>query len=301
MLTTLMLHLQECRSIYCGGFGHLSTVDSCSDGGIEVLSDEFSICLNFTFVHPTSITTFQKIMSNFTDYLPSWGGLGVVDSVYYKVGGSAVPMAIVTLIIPRNKITYHALINTIKQRLSDKSIVVVEQEKIEIVYSVSEYSRFMISNQKSSFGHYIPYWMDRILSENTNEPTIARNLNDVYHVYEPWLVNNEGFGAPVDFRPRITKLSFCNQVELQQHEIEVFRDIVLYNRINDKFIFENNFVAVRDKETNRLTVRVCLEDFLNGVITSAAGSSSHVFRLSFTSRLATLLMFVFTGTCMQHL
>jgi len=298
MLETLMLHFQECRPIYCGGNGQLSTEDSCRDGGIEVLSDEFSICLNFSFVRPTSLPTFQKIMSNFTDYLPSWGGLGVVDSVYYKVGGSVVPMAIVTLIIQRNELTYKALINIIKQQIADKSIVDVEQEKIEIVYSVSEYSRFMLSHQESSFGYYVPYWMDRMLSENENEPTIAHNINDVDHVYEPWLVNNEGFGAPVDFRPRITKLSFCNQVELHQHEIEVFRDIVVYNRINDKFIFENNFVAVRDIETSRLKVRVCLEDFLNEDITSTSMSSAPVFRLSFTSRLATLLMFVFTDMCM---
>ena len=290
------MYLQECRPIYCGGYGHLSTEDSCSDDGIEVLSDVFSICLNFTFVRPISLTTFQDIMTFFTEYLPSWGGLGSVDSVYYKLCGSAVSVAIVTLNIQRNELTYKALINTIKQQLANKSIVVVvEQETIAIVHSVSEYSRFVVSYQESSFGNFVPYWSHN-LYVNENEPAIAQQLNINDHIYEPWIDLSS-----VNIRPRITKLSFCRQVELLQRDIEIIHDIALYIRINDKFVFENNFVAVRDKETNRLTVRVCLEDFLNEDITSASMSSAPVFRLSYTSSLAILLMFVFTGLCMQHL
>ena len=234
-------------------------------------------------------------MSNFTDYLPSWGGLGTLDSVYYKLQGSAVSVAIVTLIIPRNELTYKALINKIKQQLSDTSIVVVEQEKVSIVYSVSEYSRFVLSYQESSFGHYVPVW-SHILNGNENELTISQKVNITDHMYEPWLVRNEGFHlSTLDFRPRITKLSFCRQVELLQQDIEIIHDITVYIRINDKFVFDYNFVARRDKENDSLTIRVCLEDFLDEDNTSVSGSSS----LNFTFRLAAL-MFVFTCMCIQR-
>jgi len=245
---------QDCRPVFCEGNHLVSKHNSCPDIDDEILNQEFRLCLNITYNPPISLNIFQQIMSNFSDQLPMWNNLGIMDWAYYKIKDKTVAYAITTMSIKRNKRSYKIMIKRIKRGLAHQVIAMVNEKKIQVVQHISDYCEFSLSNH----GKIIPSWTKELLSKNGYGHILRPSLIESEFVFEKLDLSENGRFVSVS-RPQITKLSFCRHVELKQHEATIIEGVVLYVNLTGRLVFD--FVATRDLDTADVLVRVCLEDF----------------------------------------
>jgi len=243
--------------VFCEGNSLVSKDNSCPDNDVEVLIEEFGLCLNITFDPTISLITFSQIMSNFSDILPMWGNPAIIDSIFYKMTDDSVAYAILIMSTKKTR-TYSTMIKRIKRILA-KIIVVKtnEKEKIRLLQNLSDYCGFSESSLKSGRGKFIPLWMDKVFKSNGNE-IIGETISEsdfIFEALETTDISIHGSGV----KTQITKLSLCRQVELMKHEATVVEDVVLYVNLTGKLVFD--FVATLDMDTADVHVRVCLEDF----------------------------------------
>jgi len=240
--------------VFCEGNHLVSQHNACPDIDDEILNQEFRLCLNITYNPPISFNIFQQIMSNFSEQLPMWNNLGIMDWVYYKIKDETVAYAITTMSIERNKRSYKFMIKRIKRGLSHQVIAMVNEKKFQVVQHISDYCEFSLSNH----GKIIPSWTKELLSKNGYEHILRPSLIESDFIFEKLDLSENGRFVSVS-RPQITKLSFCRHVELKQHEATIIEGVVLYVNLTGRLVFD--FVATRDLDTADVLVRVCLEDF----------------------------------------
>jgi len=245
---------QDCRPVFCEGNHLVSKHNSCPDSDVEILSEEFGLCLNITFNPPISLNIFQQIMSNFSDQLPMWNNLGLIDWVYYKIKNDTVAYAITTMTIRRNKRSYKFMIKGIKRGLAHQVITMVNEKNIKVIQNISDYCEFSMSTH----GTFIPSWTRELLNKNGYEDILRPSLIESEFTFEKLELSENGRFISVS-KPQITKQSLCRQVELKKHEATIIEEVVLYVNLTGKLVFD--FVATRDLETSDVLVRVCLEDF----------------------------------------
>jgi len=250
----MWLCFQDCRPVFCEGNHLVSKHNSCPDSDVKILSEEFGLCLNITFNPPISLNIFQQIMSNFSNQLPMWKNLGLIDWVYYKIKNETVAYAIATMSIQRNKRSYKIMIKGIKRGLAYHVIAMVNEKEIQVIQHISDYCEFSLSNH----GKFIPSWTKELLNKNGYEHILRPSLIQSEFIFEILKFSTNGRFISIS-KPQITKLSFCRQVELKKHEATVVEDVVLYVNLTGRLVFD--FVATRDLDTADVLVRVCLEDF----------------------------------------
>ena len=245
---------QDCRPVFCEGNHLVSQHNSCPDIDVEILSEEFGLCLNITFNPPISFNVFQQIMSNFSDQLPMWTHLGLIDWVYYNIKNDTVAYAITTMTIRRNKRSYKFMIKGIKRGLAHQVIIMVNEKNIQVIQNISDYCEFSMSTHDT----FIPSWTRELLNKNGYEDILRPSLIESEFTFEKLELSENGRFISVS-KPQITKQSLCRQVELKKHEATIIEEVVLYVNLTGKLVFD--FVATRDLETSDVLVRVCLEDF----------------------------------------
>ena len=249
---------QKCRPVFCKGNHLVSRDNSCPDSDIDVLIEEFGLCLNITFSPAISLITFKKIMNNVSDILPMWGKPAKIDNIFYKISDGIVTYAIIIMTTKLNH-SYNRLIEKIKRNLAFIIFARTNQEKIRILQNLGDYCSFF-SSLYSSFGKTIPFWIQELFNSNSNEfqSILGAQFNEFNFTYER-LETGDTRNYRAGLKTQITKLSICRQVELTKHEATVIENVVLYVNLTGELVFD--FVATRDLETADVRVRVCLEDF----------------------------------------
>jgi len=253
-LNNMWLCFQDCRPVFCEGNQLVSKHKSCPDSDVKILSEEFGLCLNITFNPPISLNIFQQIMSNFSEQLPMWKNLGLIDWVFYKIKNKNVANAIVTMTIQRKKRSYKTMIKGIKRGLAYHVIAMVNEKEIQVIQHISDYCEFSLSNH----GKFIPSWTKELLNKKGYEHILRPSLIESEFIFQKLELSTNGRFISVS-KPQITKLSLCRQVELMKHEATVVEDVVLYVNLTGRLVFD--FVATRALDTTDVLVRVCLEDF----------------------------------------
>jgi len=262
---------QDCRPVFCEGNHLVSQHNSCPDIDVEILSEEFGLCLNITFNPPISFNVFQQIMSNFSDQLPMWTHLGLIDWVYYNIKNDTVAYAITTMTIRRNKRSYKFMIKGIKRGLAHQVIIMVNEKNIQVIQNISDYCEFSMSTHDT----FIPSWTRELLNKNGYEHILRPSLIESEFTFEKLELSENGRFISVS-KPQIKKQSLCRQVELKKHEATIIEEVVLYVNLTRKLVFD--FVATRDLETSDALVRVCLEDFpFDELRMSSASSKTYGF------------------------
>ena len=266
--------LQECRPIFCAGNNLVSNENLCPDSDVDILSNDFSLCLNITFYPMISFITFQQIISNASHYLPTWVYQRSEQFIYYKMTEDIVDYAILKKKVLKNKRSYNNMIKGIQQRLSMDVFTEINDQKIRVVQRVGDFCLFSTSPYNSSYGKIIPLWINKLLQIYGNEHILEPIVNVSEFIFEKRRIRLNMYS---DDNPQITKLSFCRQVELTKHEATVIEDMVLYVNLTGKLVFD--FVATRDLLTTDVRVRVCLEDFPYDELRMSSGSSNWFARL----------------------
>lgn len=248
--------------MYCGGYELVVPKKPCSGslGNVEVLSEEFHICLNFTFVPSMSLATFQRFIEEFEIILPDWGKFGKIDAVFYKIQDDVVVHALIRFAILKKKRSYKTLIMNINRWLARTGFVgTYEDEKIKVFQSLSDFCQFNEYN-KTSNPKVVPQWMKLLLNDNENHQNARQWFNESDHVYLR-LPTAKNPHFVFSFKPQISKLSFCKQVDLTETEFTLIQEDLLYITIHGQFLYENSFVVTRDLGANILKARICIDDF----------------------------------------
>lgn len=229
------------------------------------------VCLRLLAYHPLPLEAVNEIaayVANRNKLPPTiispWGENWAVAYFMYPEDedrqGGPVREIVTSISLQTNKITPKNFFPRFMKILSKEWVLLYNQTKFKLVQDVMPYSKFAPS--ETSSGLVYPRWNTLLENVNLSTPK-AQEFNKVYKTDKGW---SEKSTLTVDSIPlQITKLLFCEQVELYPSQIKMYRyeftQIIVHK---NRTYFPDEFLEVEGRGRETAHYRICAEAVDNG-------------------------------------
>ena len=268
-----------CRPVYCPSGQTYDFHGRCNFPNKLWYNSNHEITINLTSENPVNKTDFQTITKDLLDEkfelnFP-WPKQWYIKNIYLllpTVDDDYLSLH-VTITNQLAQVRPRVLIATVKKMIKRKWTLEIVNRTVVFTSGFSPY--YLVSNYNESNEHFI----------DPSKQTFASRYQVIYN-----FVGFQNVNHP------ITKLFFCNQIELFLDEFtQSTIEHILFNEINGRFLFWYEF-QLFTSISGRRAAKVCIEDSgFEEIIAQSANPSAYLHSSVFDVFIFVQIMFVLNG------